>query len=221
MTVGTWALAAVCAGLLGWMGPFVIARLPESADAGPETPSYRSVAAFPRLSAWLAAGAAVLATVAVLGVPARLLPAWVVICGVGSWLFYIDWRMQLLPTRIILPLDAVVLVLVTCEAWRAGDWGILLRAVAASLIAYALFWLFWWAAGLWRPGSFGFGDVRFAAPLGLALGSVGTWTVVVGLYLGILIGGVAGLVLKRRGKEGGLALGPWMLLGAVLGTIAT
>ncbi|HUQ00476.1 MAG TPA: A24 family peptidase [Aeromicrobium sp.] len=220
MALTVWALAAVGAGALGWLGPFVIRRLPESPDAEPDAPSYPAVAAVPRLSVWLAAGAIALVTIVWIAVPGHLLPAWVALCGVGTWLFYIDWRMQLLPTRLIGPLYVVMLVLAVAEAWGAGDWGILVRAVVASAVAYAVFWVFWWVSGVWRPGSFGFGDVRFSAPLGLALGSVGVGAAVVGLYLGILIGGVAGLVLKSRGRRHGLALGPWMLLGAVLGPFA-
>jgi leader peptidase (prepilin peptidase)/N-methyltransferase len=214
-----WAGAALGAGLLGWIGPYVIRRLPASPDAAPDAPSYCDIAGVPHLSVWLAGGAALLATITSVGLPANQLPAWVVLCGVGSWLFYIDGRMQLLPTRVIAPLYAASFVLVGAEAWHAGDWGIVARAVVASLAAYAVFWSFWWVAGLWRPGSFGFGDVRFAAVLGLVLGSVGVWVVIAGLYLGILIGGVAGLVLKSRGRNEGSALGPWMLLGAVFGTL--
>lgn len=220
MSVSVWALAALGAGVLGWVGPLVIARLPASPDADAATPGYRDIAAVPYLSAWLAGGAMVLVSIVWVAVPAHLLPAWVVLCGVGSWLFYIDWRTQLLPTRVIAPLYGVALLVIGAEAWLAADGRILIRAVVASLFAYGIFWSFWWVAGLWQAGSFGFGDVRFSAPLGLVLGSVGGLTALAGLYLGILIGGVAGLVLRSRGHHQGLALGPWMLLGAVLGPLA-
>ena len=216
MTIGTWALAALCAAALGWAGRWVIASLPPSVDAESDTPSYPAIAGAPHLSAWLAVGAVVLVTVVGFTVPGALLPAWTVVCGVGIWLAYIDWRTNLLPTRIVWPLYAVTLVAVAGEAWLAQDWVILVRAVIASLIAFGVFWLFWWFGELWRAGGFGFGDVRFAAPLGLVLGSVDAWTAVIGLYLGIVIGGVVGIVQKARGHNQGFALGPWMLLGAVL-----
>jgi leader peptidase (prepilin peptidase)/N-methyltransferase len=219
MTIGTWALAALCAGALGWIGPRVIASLPPSVDAGPETPSYESIARVPHLNAWLAGAAVVLVTIVGFAVPTSLLPAWVVMCGVGIWLAYIDGRTNLLPTRIVWPLYAVTLAVVALQAWLEADWTMLVRAVVTSLIAFGVFWLFWWVAELWRAGGFGFGDVRFSAPLGLVLGSVGGWTPFVGLYLAFLIGGVVGLVLRSRGRNEGLALGPWMLLGAVLGPV--
>ena len=214
-----WAIAALCAAALARLGPRVIASLPPSVDAGPETRSYESIARVPHLSGWFAGVAVVLVTIVGFAVPARLLPAWVVVCGVGIWLAYIDGRTNLLPTRIVWPLYALTLLVIGIEAWLADDWVILVRAVVTSLAAFGVFWLFWWVAELWRSGGFGFGDVRFSAPLGLVLGSVGGWTPFVGLYLAFVIGGVVGLFLKRRGRDEGFALGPWMLLGAVLGPV--
>ena len=219
MTLGSWALAALCAGALGWVGPYVIGLLPPSPDARPETPSYQVLARVPRLSAWLALGAIVLVTIVASGVPANLLPAWTVVCGVGAWLAYIDGRTNLLPTRIVWPLYGATLAVIAAEAWLAGEASIVGRAVIASLIAFGVFWVFWWVAELWKSGGFGFGDVRFAAPLGLVLGTAGDWAAPVGLYLGILIGGVVGLVLKSRGHDDAFALGPWLLVGAVLGPV--
>ena len=219
MTAWMWALAALGAGMLGWVGPRIIASLPPSPDAAVDAPSYRTIAAVPRLRVWLALGAVALVAVVGIAVPAHLLPAWVVVCGVGIWLAYVDWRTKLLPTRIVWPLYAVTLAVIVLEAWLAEDWAIALWAVIASAIAFGVFWLFWWVGELWKAGGFGFGDVRFSAPLGLVLGAVGGWAAPVGLYLGILLGGVVGVVLKARGRDQAFALGPWMLLGAVLGPV--
>lgn len=205
--------------MLGALGPWVIARLPESPDAGDDAPSFETIASARLLGLWLAVGAAALASIVSVRVPPHLLPAWVVVCGGGMWLAYIDWRTKLLPTRIVRPLSVAALIVVAIEAWLANDPWIFGRAVIAGAGAFAAYYLFWWIAGLRSPGSFGFGDVRFSAPLGLALGSVGGWTAPIGLYLGILVGGLAGLVFKARGQAAGFALGPWMLLGAVLGPL--
>lgn len=216
----TWALAALAAGVLGWVGPDVIRRLPASADAGPDTPTYQDLARAPHLRVWLAVGAMVMITIVALVVPAVLLPAWVLVCGVGGWLGYIDWRTNLLPTRIVWPLYAVAVVAVGAEAWLADDMNLLVRAVVASVVAFGVFWIFWWVGELWRSGGFGYGDVRFSAPLGLVLGTVGGWVAGVGLYLGIVLGGVVGIILKARGRDDAFALGPWLLVGAVLGPLA-
>lgn len=221
MTLGSWALAALVAGALGWVGPRVISLLPRSADAGPKTPSYPELARAPRLNGWLALGAVILMTIVATAVPAILLPAWTLVCGIGIWLAYIDARTNLLPTRIVWPLYVATLLVVAIEAWLAGEPSILVRAVIASVIAFGVFWVFWWVAELWKSGGFGFGDVRFAAPLGLVLGTGGDWAAPIGLYLGIIIGGVVGMILKARGHDDAFALGPWLLVGAVFGPIAT
>lgn len=215
MTFGTWALAALCAGALGFVGPYVIRLLPPSVDAEDDAPSYEELARAPHLSAWLALGAVALVTIVAAAVPADLLPAWALVCGVGIWLAYIDARTRLLPTRIVWPLLFATVGVVLAEAWLTVDMGIFARALIASVLAFGAYWVMWWLAGRWRSGGLGFGDVRFAAPLGLVLGSIGGWEAAVGLYLGILLGGLVGLVLKARGLGDSLALGPCMLLGAV------
>lgn len=209
-------MAALCAGTLGWLGPSVIARLPESPTAESDAPAYPEIAAVPRLGLWLALGAVVMVTIVGIAVPTNLLPAWVVLCGVGSWLAYIDGRTRLLPTRIVWPLAAATLAVVGMEAWLAADAELLVRSAIAGTLSFAVFWIFWWFGGFFRGGGFGYGDVRFSAPLGLALGSVGGGAAAVGLYAGILIGGVVGIVLKANGRNDAFALGPWLLLGAVL-----
>jgi leader peptidase (prepilin peptidase)/N-methyltransferase len=217
--MASWAMAALGAGALGLVGPYVIRLLPPSPDADADTPSYPVLAGLPQLSLWLGLGAVALVTMVAGAVPSGQLPAWTIVCGVGTWLAYIDWRANLLPTRIVWPLYAVTLAVIVLEAWQAEDWAIALRAVIVSAIAFGVFWLFWWVGELWKAGGFGFGDVRFSAPLGLVLGAVGGWAAPVGLYLGILLGGVVGVVLKARGRDQAFALGPWMLLGAVLGPL--
>lgn len=221
MAIGGFVVVALCAAALGWMGRPVLVLLPDSADADPQTPSNRAISRAPRLAWWLAGVAAVLIGIVTLSVPLFVLPAWIVICGVGTWLAYIDWRTQLLPTRIVVPLWVVTCLVVLLEAWLASDVWILLRGLAASAVGYGFFYLFWWFATSRRPGSFGFGDVRFSAPLALALGSVGVQEAVVGLYMGFVVGAVVGITLKLRGHTGGFAFGPAMLVGAVIGLVIT
>jgi leader peptidase (prepilin peptidase)/N-methyltransferase len=215
--VVSWALAAAVAGLLGALGPRVIAQLPDSLDADDDAPDFQTIAGAKLLSLWLAVGAIALVSVAAVRVPDHLLPAWVILCGAGVWLAYVDGRTRILPTAIIRPLYIALLAVVAAEAWAADDPWVFERALIASAGSFAVYWAFWWIAGRRSPGSFGFGDVRFSAPLGLVLGTVGVWTAPVGIYLGFVVGGVAGLILKARGKGSGFALGPWMLVGAVLG----
>ena len=219
MAVGGWILAALMAAGLGWMGRPVMVLLPASPDAAPLSPTPLAISRTPHLGWWLAGAAFVQVAIVAATIPAHVLPAWVLVCGVGTWLAYIDWHTHVLPTRIVAPLFAIAAVVVLVESWMVADVRIFVRALAASALAFGSFWCFWWIADRLRPGSFGFGDVRFSAPLGLVLGSLGPWAAPVGLYLGFVVGAVLGLVLKARGRQGGFAFGPAMLAGAVIGAV--
>src|SRR5688500_7859414 len=172
MAIGGWILAALMAAALGWLGRPIMVLLPESPDAAPSSPSPISISRTPNLGWWLAAVAFVQTGILALTIPMHLLPAWIVVCGIGTWLAYIDWHLRVLPTRIVAPLTGVVAFVVLIEAWLVADVWIFLRAMVAGAVAVGVFWGLWWFAEQRRPGSFGFGDVRFAAPLGVALGSL-------------------------------------------------
>ncbi len=219
MAIGGWVLAALMAAGLGWLGRPVMVLLPESPDAAPSSPSPNTISQTPHLGRWLAGVAFVQAAILAATIPVHLLPAWIVVCGVGTWLAYIDWRTRVLPTRIVAPLFAVVAFVVLIEAWLVSDVWIFVGAMLAGGLAFGAFWGLWWFAERRRPGSFGFGDVRFAAPLGVALGSLGPWAAPVGLYLGFVMGAVLGLILKSRGEAENFAFGPAMLAGAVIGAM--
>jgi leader peptidase (prepilin peptidase)/N-methyltransferase len=219
MAVGAWVLAALMAAALGWLGRPVMVLLPASPDAEPSSPSPNTISQAPHLGRWLAGVAFVQAWLLAVTIPIHLLPAWIVVCGVGTWLAYIDWHTRVLPTRIVAPLLAVVAFVVLIEAWLVADVWIFLRAMIAGALAFGAFWGLWRLAEQRRPGSFGFGDVRFAAPLGVVLGSLGPWAAPVGLYLGFVVGAVLGLVLKSRGRAETFAFGPAMLAGAVIGAM--
>jgi len=219
MAFGGWLLSALMAAGLGWVGRPVMVLLPASPDAAPHAPSPIAISRTPRLGWWLAGAAFVQVAIVAAAIPTHLLPAWIVVCGVGTWLAYIDWHTHVLPTRIVAPLFAVAAFVVLLEAWLVADGRIFVRALAASALAVGSFGCFWWIAERRRPGSFGFGDVRFAAPLGLVLGSLGPWAAPVGLYLGFVVGAAVGLVLKSRGQHEGFAFGPAMLAGAIAGAV--
>jgi len=219
MAIGGLVIAALLAAGLGWMGRAVMVLLPESPDAAPRSPSPIVISRTPHLGRWLAGAAFVQVVVVAIAVPALLLPAWIIVCGVGTWLAYIDWHTHVLPTRIVVPLYAVTAFVILLEAWLVADARIFVRALAGSALAFGSFWVLWWIAGRRERDSFGFGDVRFSVPLGLVLGSISGWAAPVGLYLGFAIGAVVGLVLRSRGQEENFAFGPAMVAGAVVGAI--
>ncbi|MFT4299919.1 MAG: prepilin peptidase [Aeromicrobium sp.] len=212
-------LCAAGAALVGGLGPRVIARLPEPEDADPHKPAYADLAR-PR---WLAPVLALMAALCA-GVVAwttdlpGLLPAWVLVSGVGAWLSYIDIRTRLLPYAIVAPLYAATWALVGLAAWIERDPAILLAALIANVVVYAAFRLLH-EIGQFFGGALGYGDVRLAAVLSLVLGPLGAYATLIGLYAGFVIGALCGIVLSllRLADRRRLAFGQYLVLGAVVG----
>lgn len=228
-------VAVLCAAL-GLLAPRIIARVPEpvrgpveqhpETDAGfadeapaPEEPPkelYADVARLPGLGWRCAAAGALAGALLVLGTGA----AWVLLVLVplvplGLALAVIDWRTRLLPYVLVAPSYAVVGALVLLVGVLEGDVDVLVRATVGWLASFAAFFVL----NLVSPRGMGYGDVRLAGVLGMALGAVGWSQLVVGMYAGFLVGGVLGLVLAglRIVDRKAYPFGPFMLVGAVLG----
>ncbi len=235
----------LCAAL-GWCGPRLLARLPEPQPepeqeqdvpdpASPGVPDerqlfakqlapaaskelYTHIAALPRLATWMAlwsgaVGAAFGVALGWTGALVYLVP----LAPVGVVLMVVDWRTTLLPTRILHPTYAMLVVLVPIAALIDQDLDPLFRAGWGWLLVGGWFWVFWWLFNAW-----GFGDVRLARVLGPALGYLGWSQLVVGLLLILFIGGIGGAVLAvaHRSLRRRFPYGPFMLVGAVLAVLA-
>jgi leader peptidase (prepilin peptidase)/N-methyltransferase len=217
------ALAVCCA--LGLMVPDIVRRVPEPLP-DPDTPVddadtepkelYADIADLPGLAAKAALASAAAGAVvgAAVGTdwPLLFLLPLVPICVA---LAVIDWRTRLLPTKVIAPtyLLTVVLVLVTFAVTRDTD--DLLRAGLGWLVCGGSFFVLWFV----HPRGLGYGDVRLAGVLGIALGYLGWGELLVGLYAGFLLGGVGGglLSLLRVVERRAFPFGPFMLVGALVG----
>lgn len=236
----------VACALLGWLVPTLIARLPEPApesvpapadesDPPPPRPTprrlferslpaasgekvlYVEIAAAPHLGWWTAAwaglfGAAFGASLGWTGALLYLVP----LVPIGVALMIVDWRTTLLPTRVIHPTYALLVVLVPLAALIDGDLDSLYRAGWGWLIIGAWFWVFWWLFNAW-----GFGDVRLARVLGPALGYLGWYELLMGLALILVVGGLGGLVLgiMTRDLRRRVPYGPFMLIGSALSVV--
>ncbi len=169
-----------------------------------------------------ALGAPVAATSLSLPVPvlAALIPAALV-----------DWRVQHLPTRLLLVAGAVLLFGMGL-AWlgpqvapagiddvvtplRTGD---LLRALGGGVLVYIALAALSLLPQLWgRAPGIGMGDANLYVVLGTLLALHGWSTLLMGLYLGFFFGGLValGLLLSGRLKlKGRIAFGPWLMVGA-------
>jgi len=159
---------------------------------------------------WVGIGAAAGAAVGAGPAAAGPVPsvAWLVVLAVGVPLAAIDLDRRRLPDLLVLP----ALVLLGGLAAVAGEGRALLAGVATFAV-YAVL-------AVLPRGGLGFGDVKLAGVLGLALGLLGWGAVVRGTALAFTIGGVAALALLVTGRarrDTQLPFGPCLLAGALLG----
>ncbi|MEA2484671.1 MAG: leader peptidase (prepilin peptidase) / N-methyltransferase, partial [Thermoleophilaceae bacterium] len=87
-----------------------------------------------------------------------------------------------------------------------------------ALIGMVALFGFYFAIAFAYPAGMGFGDVKLAGVIGLFLGWVGFGPLVVGAFLGFLLGGVWGvalIVLKVGNRKTAVPYGPFMLVGAM------
>jgi leader peptidase (prepilin peptidase)/N-methyltransferase len=216
----TIVVAALSAALIGALGPDILRRVPEPPVPDDDKLPYAVLAELRLLRLGLAVAAAAMAAVVAWRVDEpELLPVWVVVAGVGALLSFVDWHTRLLPYLLVAPLYVVTLALVALGALLLDDRDVLVRALVANVVVYAVFRLLHWAGRRFSGGAFGYGDVRLSGVLAPALGALGTSEVLVGTYAAFVLGAVLGVVLSRLGlvDPKGFAFGPYMVVGAVVG----
>ena len=237
----TWAVALVCAAVAGVGGlavPWLNGRLPEpvprpeagheeDGDTGepteepPKVP-YAEIGARPglgwRSAAW---GAAIGGPVGAVVGPDWWLLVLVPLVPVCVALSVIDWHTKLLPTRLVLPATGFALLAAVIGWAVTQQTDDLVRGLIGLVAARSLFWVLWFV----HSAGMGFGDVRLAALLGVALGHLGWAELLVGVYSGFLVFGFPGLLLAVVRRDRSLLrtafpFGPFMLVGALVGILA-
>lgn len=146
------------------------------------------------------------------------LVAYLWLAGASVALAAIDLDVHRLPNVIVLPTLGVIGVLLGAASLLSGDWDAILRALIGALAVGAIYFIL----AIAIPGGMGFGDVKLAPSLGLALAWLGWPHLVVGVIAGFLVGGFVGvgLIIARRAKRGSrIAFGPWMIVGAWIGIL--
>jgi leader peptidase (prepilin peptidase)/N-methyltransferase len=186
----------------------------------PEPPKepYVDLAAHPLLAAKLALAAA-LAGIVVgldLGWDWSLL-FWVPLLPLGAALAYIDWHTRLLPVDLVRPAYAIVVIGAIVASVASHHYVPLERAGFGWLVAGGLYVVLWF---IYPPG-LGYGDVRLAGVLGIALGYLGWGELFVGVYSGFLLGGVIGALLRitKVVRQRHVPFGPFMLVGVLVGIV--
>ena len=144
-----------------------------------------------------------------------VLPAFLVVAAGLVALSVIDLVHFLLPNRIVYPLTFATVALLVLAAAGDDAWGAFGRALlggAAAMLALGMLHLV-------SPRSMGFGDVKLAFVLGLALGWLGWGELLLGLFCGFLAGAVVGvalIVLRHRGRKDHLPFGPFLAFGTLV-----
>ena len=130
------------------------------------------------------------------GVAARIgfswsLPAYLVLAAGLLALACTDLEHLLLPKRIVYPVLTLVSVLLMAAAAITHHWHYLLIAVLCAIVWFVVFF----GMNFVSPRLLGFGDVRLAPILGLALGWLGVRYALLGFFAANLIGAILGLSL--------------------------
>ncbi len=215
MTATVVALCAGC-GLVAGLGvEIVVDRVPKRELLSTWSPQ--------DLRATRAAAVAGLTVALFVGLALRYhdswaLPAFLAVAAGLVALSIIDLEHFLLPNRIVYPLALATVVLLTLAALGDGDWGALGRAVLGGVAGMVTLGVLHLAS----PRSMGFGDVKLAFVLGLALGWLGWGELVLGLFCGFLAGALVGVVLialRRRGRKDHLPFGPFLAFGTIVGLL--
>ncbi|BDZ54378.1 hypothetical protein GCM10025870_14510 [Agromyces marinus] len=100
-----------------------------------------------------------------------VLPALLALAGAGVALSAVDLIEKRLPNAMVFPTALAVAVLLVVASALTGDWIALVWALAGGAGMFA----FYFVLALVSPSAMGMGDVKFALPLGLALGWFGWW----------------------------------------------
>lgn len=149
--------------------------------------------------------------------PGWLTPAYLVLAVAGAALGVIDAHTHRLPNALVFPLTWATAALLALAALGTGDWGSLGRAALGGLAFFAVYQVLYLVA---PRGGIGYGDVKLALSLGAVLAWHSWTTLLVGVFAAHLLAGVVAIVLllgRRAGWKTGIAFGPYMLLGAMVG----
>lgn len=164
-------------------------------------------ASFAWVTAWFGSRLDLSTTVTVLVIVGLL---WLLAAGIA--LSLIDFELQLLPTVIIYPTLAVLLVTLGGASILEADYAQLLRALLGMGALGLFYGLIWFA----KPGAMGFGDVRLSLVLGFTLAWFSWGLLIFGTFAAFGLASIFGVVLMVRSNARGktaLPFGPWMILG--------
>lgn len=144
--------------------------------------------------------------------PLRQLPLLPLVIS-GPWLAAVDFDVLRIPNSHLAPTAGTTMFAVLGIATTEQDWSALFIPLTAALATGGLLASVHFAT----KGGIGFGDVKLATVIGLAVGPLGVGVV----WRSILVGSIAALVwAKAARKAGSIPFGPWLLAGAWAAVLA-
>ncbi|WP_443098659.1 prepilin peptidase [Streptomyces pacificus] len=184
----------------------------------PEDADVRCAAAYRCSSLVPAATAVSCAALAAAVGPRPELAVWLLLVPFAVLLALVDRNVHRLPDQLTLPLAAAAAVLLGGAAVLPGAGGSWTTALLGGPVLGAGYLVLF----LVNPNGMGFGDVKLALSLGVALGWYGWQVLFVGAFAGFLLGAVYGLglvLLRGAGRRTAIPFGPFMVSGALLGLL--
>lgn len=148
-----------------------------------------------------------------------VVPAYLVFFACLVAVTVIDFQRQIIPNRVVYPTIFAAIPLLALAALAGDQWG----RFGHALMGASLAWFALLVIHLISPAGMGFGDVRLAFVLGLFLGWISLGHVFTGLFLGVLLISVVGLVLavlRLRSLQDHIAFGPFLAGGSILAVFA-
>jgi leader peptidase (prepilin peptidase)/N-methyltransferase len=144
--------------------------------------------------------------------PSWLFVIWLVFIAILVALAFIDFETTFLPDVLILPILAAGLLssfFIPDREWWQG--------LAGAAAGYAVFYPFAWVGDRLNRPIMGWGDVKLSAALGAILGLA---PLLLGLYIGVLIGGFVALFIYAARIFGFnrilIPYGPYLVTGGIV-----
>ncbi len=129
-----------------------------------------------------------------------------------------DLSHRLVPRRLLYPGLALIVPLLVTAAAVDHSWHSLTGAFVAGAVAFIVFFLTWWFV----PKGMGFGDVRLAGTIGLAVGYLSLLHAYIAFLVAFVLGAFFGLVIMSMtagGRRTRIPFAPALALGAVIATL--
>jgi leader peptidase (prepilin peptidase)/N-methyltransferase len=129
-----------------------------------------------------------------------------------------DLRVGLVPRRLLYPWLVLLGIALAGASWADDDWHRFWVAAVCGVGTFVIFFVLWFA----YPRGLGFGDVRLAGVIGVALGWLGLWHLYLGLLSAFFFGAVIGIVVmivNNSGRKTRIRFAPALAAGAAVSVL--